>query len=270
MAYDVGILILHGMGSQGSDFADEMIGELDSRITGLGHDKNRVCWKPVHWAYVIQPREDQLWRDLSRNNDLDAVKIRKFLISAFGDAIAYQRVPGQRRDVYSEIHDKVHDEIVDLRKQLGDADKPLVVIAHSLGSVIMSNYIWDEQKGHGLGGTPFEKAETLVGFITFGCNIALFSLAYNPVVSIQFPPATLPQQLQRVAKWLNFFDSDDVLGYPLKPLSPTYNQAVTQDVEVNVGGLLTSWNPLSHTAYWTDNNFTKPVAEFIADVLAAI
>jgi hypothetical protein len=164
----------------------------------------------------------------------------------------------------------VHQEIVDLRKRLGDVDKPLIVIAHSLGSVIMSNYIWDEQVQKGRGQTAFEKMETLVGFMTFGCNIALFSLAYNPVEAIKFPPGTLPPHLRQVAKWLNFFDSDDVLGYPLKPLSPTYNQAVTQDIEVNVGGLLASWNPLSHTAYWTDNNFTKPVAEFIADVLAVI
>lgn len=270
MAYDLGVLIVHGMGSQGSDFADGMIEELDQRIADLGIDQNRVRWKPVHWAYVVQPKEDQLWRDLSRNNKLDYVGIRKFVISAFGDAIAYQRVPGNRKDVYNEIHKKVHEHVVKLREELGDADKPLIVMAHSLGSVIMSNYIWDEQKGKGFGGTAFEKMETLVSIITFGCNIALFSLAYDPVVSIEFPLPTLPENLRNVAKWLNFFDPDDVLGYPLKPLSPTYDKIVTMDIEINVGGILSSWTPLSHTAYWTDNSFTKPAAELIADILKTI
>ena len=30
-----------------------------------------------------------------------------------------------------------------------------------------------------------------------------------------------------------------------------------------VHGILTSWNPLSHSEYWTDDNFTEPVAEFL-------
>lgn len=37
-----------------------------------------------------------------------------------------------------------------------------------------------------------------------------------------------------------------------------------RDVPVNAGGLLTSWNPGSHIAYWTDNDVTVPVAEKLA------
>ncbi|NIQ25048.1 MAG: hypothetical protein GTN88_00295, partial [Gammaproteobacteria bacterium] len=69
------------------------------------------------------------------------------------------------------------------------------------------------------------------------------------------------------ASWLNFFDPDDVLGYPLKPLSPEYRRAVSRDITINVGGIAASWNPLSHSKYWTDNDFTKPVAKFIDKLL---
>ena len=203
------------------------------------------------------------------------------MINSLGDAIAYlKRVPNQPPDVYLEIHQKVHDVVVDLRSDLGNEDKPLIVIAHSLGSVIMSNYIWDEQNpipGAGLwfGGTPFEKMETLTGFFTFGSNIALVSLAYDPMQSIDYPPPSLsshfpagtpPADLQNAAKWVNFYDADDVLGYPLRPLSASYGAAVREDREINVGGLLTSWNPGCHGQYWTDNNLTAPVAQGIADV----
>ena len=68
---------------------------------------------------------------------------------------------------------------------------------------------------------------------------------------------------------MNFFDADDVLGYPLKPLSPSYGNAVSEDIEINVGGLFTSWNPISHTEYWTDNDFTEPVARLIGDIVVA-
>jgi len=55
-------------------------------------------------------------------------------------------------------------------------------------------------------------------------------------------------------RWLNFFDADDVLGWPLRPLSVPYAQMVT-DVEVNASSglfsdLLYAWNPLSHSHYW--------------------
>jgi hypothetical protein len=46
------------------------------------------------------------------------------------------------------------------------------------------------------------------------------------------------------ARWLNYYDKDDVLGYPLKPISPSYNAIVNED-----------------------NDFTRPVAQFLADFL---
>ena len=83
------------------------------------------------------------------------------------------------------------------------------------------------------------------------------------------PPAQLPANLKAAAKWLNFFDPDDALGYPLTPLSPSYGGTESADIEVNAGGLFTYWNPISHTGYWTDDDFTNPVAALIRDVVVA-
>ncbi len=102
--------------------------------------------------------------------------------------------------------------------------------------------LWDEQANHGLGTNPFERTETVAGMVTFGSNIPLFSLALPEVRCIEFPPASLAENLKANAKWLNFFDADDVLGYPLKPLSPSYEATVDEDIEINAGGLFTSWN----------------------------
>jgi hypothetical protein len=50
-------------------------------------------------------------------------------------------------------------------------------------------------------------------------------------------------------------------------LSDGYRKAVTEDREINVGGILTSWNPMSHSEYWTNGDFTGPVAEFIGEFI---
>ncbi len=121
--------------------------------------------------------------------------------------------------------------------------------------------------------------ETLAGFYTFGSNISLVSLAFDPVESITFPPVglwnyfpagTSLRDISRVAKWLNFYDPDDILGYPLKHLSASYGNAVSEDRAINVGGPAVSWNPLSHGAYWTDNDLTRPISQAITGVLSLL
>ena len=52
-----------------------------------------------------------------------------------------------------------------------------------------------------------------------------------------------------------------------KALSDGYN-ALVRDIEVNVGNILTSWNPLSHTGYWTDDDVQEPLAEHLKTLLA--
>jgi len=77
--------------------------------------------------------------------------------------------------------------------------------------------------------------ETLAGCITFGCNIPFFVFAYAKK--------------------------------DIKPINQAYNKVIDRDIPINVGGILTSWNPMSHQKYWTDNDFTKPVARFIKTLL---
>ena len=171
---------------------------------------------------------------------------------------------------YSQFHRSIRNGLRNLRRRLG-GDKPLIVIAHSLGSVIMSNYIWDAQKGR-VSGTPFQQMDTLAGFITFGSPIPLFAMTYTHRKNIRFPSANIENyfpdasanELESAVKWFNFFDADDVLGYPIQHLGDSYK--MVEDREINVGGLFTSWNPFSHAAYWTDNDFTIPVAEAIKGV----
>lgn len=268
MAPKVGVFVIHGIGVQESDYADEFVDEMKGRLKNLGVKTGDVKWESAYWANLLNDQEVELWNRVSQSHDLDWVTVRQFFINVFADAIAYQRRPHHPNDMYLEIHKRVHSHLVKLRSALGGVDRPLVIVAHSLGSVIMSNYIWDEQTDKGLGANPFERMETLSGLITFGSNIPLFTLALPKVESIEFPPAALPASLKLKAKWLNFFDGDDVLGYPLRGLSASYQKAVTADIQINVGSLFTSWNPVSHVEYWTDDDFTEPMADLIRDIVS--
>jgi hypothetical protein len=67
------------------------------------------------------------------------------------------------------------------------------------------------------------------------------------------------------------YDEDDILGWPLQPLSTGYRKAVTRDIEVNAGPdvnwLTKAWNPLSHTQYWNDSEVVKRIERRVASVL---
>ena len=282
MAYKLGVLIVHGMGSQKPDFAEPMKRGLRRCIAAGGGDPAEVYWEPVYWAGFLGEKQKKLWDRLSNNRSFRYNSIRKFVVGAMGDAVGYQQSPTRAGSVYPDIHNLVLAHLQKMRRRLGNADLPLVILAHSLGSVIMSDYIWDRQKHYKprlYGRTAFERMETVSLVVTFGSTLPLFSLAYYPVVSFAFPPAGLKRffppgtavaKISQAAKWLNYYDRDDVLGYPLKPTSPSYNKNVTEDKQVNVGGVFSSWNPLSHTAYWTDQDFCKPVARAINGVLSLL
>ena len=265
MSTDLAVLVIHGMGAQKRNFADEMIEELNDRIYDLDKDPKRIEWKSIYWANILEGRQQQYLKKAKKENDLDYIPLREFMISAFGDASAYQKVKSTENTTYEMIHNRVRRDIKDLyEERLKSESKPLLIIAHSLGGHIMSNYIWDMQHSKDPNLSSFEHMENLAGIITFGCNIPLFSFAYEKVEPIEFPPKTLSEDLYDKARWLNYYDPDDVLGYPLKSINQAYNKTVDKDIPINVGGIFSSWNPLAHSEYWTDNDFTKPVARFIA------
>ncbi len=268
MTAELGILVIHGMGSQKRDYANDMIAELNDRVDRLGKTSGDIAWESVYWADVLEARQIQYWQDSKNDNDLDAVRLRKFMLTAFGDAGAYQVVDSDFNTTYDAIHEIVRTSVKSLYENgLGSQPKPMIILAHSLGGHIISNYIWDAHKAGDMTVSPFERMYKVSGIVTFGCNIPFFTFAYENVKPIRFPHPTLPDHLKARAKWLNFFDPDDVLGYPLRSINDAYADTVDEDNAVNVGGIFTSWNPLSHGKYWTDDDFTKPVARLIASFL---
>ncbi|MCG8544500.1 MAG: hypothetical protein MJE12_09855 [Alphaproteobacteria bacterium] len=269
MAADVAVAIIHGMGAQESDFADDTIEELEDNLTDLGYDPDRVAFESVYWADILQPRQRQYVDDAIAAGDIDFVSFRRFVVGALGDASAYRRIGPQATSTYDQVNARVADTVTSLEQEVVHPRTPLIVLAHSLGAHIISCYIWDMQRpGAAAGLSHFRAMKTHAGMITFGCNIPLFTFAYDPadLKPIKFPGTQLRQAHKSLAKWINFYDRDDILGYPLEPLNAAY-AALVEDRAINAGSILTSWNPLSHGGYWTDNDVTEPAAEYIARFL---
>src|SRR3990167_44453 len=152
-----------------------------------------------------------------------------------------------------------------------DADTPLVVLAHSLGGHIFSNFAWDQQRinqAESCPLDPFLALETLSGLITFGCNIPLFTFACDPVIPIRFPGNCLPNAVREQARWLNLYAPADPLGYPLRPL-PSYAAVVAEDRAMPVGPWYARHTPLSHLTYWHDKRFQRYIGRYLRQLLSA-
>lgn len=269
MTHELCIAVIHGMGSQKKKFSHPMRDKINKRLSNA--KASEVKWKEIYWADILEPRQKAYLKRANTNNDLDYIALRKFMISSFGDASAYRKTGDAKNDTYKRIHERVEGAIKNLDNN-ATAPKPLIIMAHSLGGHIMSNYIYDMQKRNNPRAADlndFQQMKTLSGMITFGCNIPFFTFAYakENIIPIKFPGSKLSPEQKKKAKWLNFYDPDDILGYPLKAINDAYRKVVNQDIPINVGGLFSSWNPMSHTKYWTDNDFTKPVSKFISEFL---
>lgn len=268
MARKLGIFIIHGMGSPEASYAEGLIRRLTERLEPAA--RQEVEFESCYWAPILQEQQDVTWRRLLKSGDLDAKALRKWVLSALGDPAAY--LAGffkTSKPIYGEIHECVRSGLSRLAARLRNPGrKPLMVLAHSLGSVIVSNYIWDHNHKNPIGKTPFERMETLTSLITYGSNIPLFLPPSPPIKCIRFPGGALPAHLLPVARWKNVYDPDDVLGYPLANIWDDPQGTKIEDIAINAGIWPVSESPFSHTLYDRDDDFLDLVEAEIRAVLA--
>jgi len=277
MAQDVILISVHGMGDTPDDFD---AGFKDAIARRLGPaDWSRVYYDRVYYQGVLQDNQEAVFAQMKARSEIDWIKLRKFLLFGFSDAAGLERRAQDAGSPYEQTQQIILDTLDRCFDFVGDA-LPVVIVAHSLGCQVVSNYLWDAQRtaasqGVFAGGGPtdvpsgskkdkFRRLRSLRYLYTTGCNIPIFvaGLAQNKIKA----PKTATGGYSIL--WKNFYDEDDVLGWPMKPLSSEHRRAVYRDIQVNAnGGLLGtlagSWNPLSHSAYWTDGDVLTPLARDI-------
>ena len=283
MTKKLAVAVIHGMGKQenspnaGSDelsFSKDLHKQVRRVVGGDDFDQS-VEWREIYWADILQTRQSKYFNKIAGMTDFDS--LRQFVMFNLSDAASYRKMPRTSSDqTYKKIHGRIDGVIKELSMSVGP-DAPLVIIAHSLGGHIMSNYVYDMQKaikdGRKGATTAMRRMHTVTRLFTFGCNIPVFVFAYpeSDVTPIDYPGSGLPSNQRTKPWWVNFYDRDDVLGFPLAQTSPDYKKLKTKnelaDIEVNSGSILTAWNPISHNLYWKDEDVYRPIGLKIASLI---
>jgi hypothetical protein len=184
-----------------------------------------------------------------------------------GDVIAYQTAEGSDAN-YDAIHASLREALATLAKRAPDA--PLCVIAHSLGTVIASDHFYDLQqagrkKQKPKSSTPLQRGETLTWFYTLGSPIALWMVRYPKFdAPVELVGRDRGSAESKAAQWVNFYDPDDIVAYPLRTLNKHYSHAVDSDRAVRVGLPGLAGTPVSHVAYFNSRKIMRPIAQRLA------
>jgi hypothetical protein len=278
----IAVAVVHGVGSQKPEFAKGFAERLRARFAAdigrrVPNPSEELQIRGVYWAKELADREQALEARFHLSG-LRWGEARNIMIDLGGDALAYQlnrqASPEDPPGTYERIHMAFAGTLNALVSD-ADGEAPLCIVSHSLGTIIASNYMWDLQSDNVatavralMSETPLENGRTLLSFYTMGSPLAVWSLRFPDFgVPIAFPPTGLLERYRNApAEWLNLYDQDDVIAYPLKVLNERYRASVTEDIPVSVGNVLTMWNPAAHTGYWMDSDTVGRCATGLASV----
>lgn len=257
------ILTIPGIGTQKEGYADKLKSSIEfyAEDTPLeGNFEVKEC-RPFALTHIDENQID-MYNRMEEIHDLGGMlSLRKFVMQAFGDAVTFERNPAQPESVYRSIHNFLKETIEETNRLLKSFDDALlVVVCSSMGAHVLSSYIWDADHNQGIFGiqqaTNENNLRNLSYLVTVGCNIPLFISGYNESQIIPF------EKRNPDFEWDNYFDKNDVLGWPLQPLSSGY-QALVRDHEINTG-----LSVGSHVRYLGHKNFTKPFTEKLIEIIS--
>jgi hypothetical protein len=264
------LLTVHGMGETPREYAVKLFEAVAARLGPLA---GQVDFRSIYYQDILKPNQETVWARVSETTHLRYADLRRFLLFGFGDAAGLENRKEIDGSVYELAQEAIARQLLGVARQ--DMSTSVVFLAQSLGCQVLSSYIYDAQKA--AAGLPvlagiwkdidawarralgerlsepekrFLAGGTCSAFVTTGCNIPIFCAAHK-----QMDIRPIARPTERFA-WINLYDPDDALGWPLQPLSPGY-AALVDDRAINAGQgvvtwILKSWNPLSHTAYWGD------------------
>jgi hypothetical protein len=264
------LLTVHGMGETPREYVARLFEAVAARLGPLA---GQVDFRSIYYQDILKPNQETVWARVSETTHLRYADLRRFLLFGFGDAAGLENRKEIDGSVYELAQEAIARQLLGVARQ--DLSTSVVFLAQSLGCQVLSSYIYDAQKA--AAGLPvlagiwkdidawalralgerlsepekrFLAGGTCSAFVTTGCNIPIFCAAHK-----QMDIRPIARPTERFA-WINLYDPDDALGWPLQPLSPGY-AALVDDRAINAGQgvvtwILKSWNPLSHSAYWGD------------------
>jgi hypothetical protein len=258
----INIAIIHGIGINKENFADDLVGEVKTQFNNLielelhkhaDYSKDLI-FHPIAWDVLLGDRQ----KGLAEKIRLNLAKFAKPLSGNWWDkfsgfALSYvnQILKGDFAaqfimDIISYGDSSTRQMIFDLIQQelskLPATDAPVSMIAHSLGTVIAADFTRD-------------KNLCLANFFTMGSPIELFAFQYGKQ---EFKKPVICEK--SFGRWINILDQDDPIGYRLQEISNEYKALdYLKDCEVDCGVY-----GQAHIGYWSDKNVQRIIASKLA------
>lgn len=281
MKKSIGIITVHGMGKTKSPIKfpkDHYATQLHRKLRKkLRNDEfQSIAWGFSYYQDVLQENQERLFAKIAMKTAW--LDLREFLMFGFSDAATLEANKWGVSSPYYQAQLRLLQTFREVYAELEEG-APLFIIAQSLGGQVMSNYLWDAGKTTPPSNTTqpifsvwsapqnfsshaereFCRGFRVRRFYTTGCNIPIFVAGLDREM---IKPIT-PRHPE--FEWRNYYDSADVLGYPLRDLSDGYDELV-DDYRVRAGAT-GGFSPFSHVRYWTDDEILNPLVRDIRDVL---
>ncbi|MEI2580289.1 hypothetical protein [Scytonema sp. PRP1] len=285
------LFFIHGMGESYSE------NQYDVLWTGIAKAYCEQCQVPIdifnnqfervfiNWQSVTSdaeltifdaafPQLEVTQKNLPFSDVMHPIRaIRKFITFFMGDVAAY--VSENDNNIRSTVWQQMESHI--------SKGLPYSIVAHSLGSIIVFDYLFNlfeenhlflpESEGleHESELSANKISQLGVNFrhlFTLGSPIGLFLLRKGDLWkdgkkfnSIKNP---IKDDIEKGIKrtWLNFYDEQDVIAYPLEKLfslNTTRPQGSIKDVLVNTGWFAVD----SHTRYWENQQVAVEISQVL-------
>jgi hypothetical protein len=170
----------------------------------------------------------------------------------FGDILVYQRQPDR---IQARLRETLEREAAGY----GRKDKPVHVIAHSLGGVIAFDAAVHPESE--------EKRLWMKSFLTFGSQAAFFHIIDPRQPSLPIyargAPVTLPSSIGR---WINLWDTLDVLAFTAGTVFRLADGSRPIDIPVqDPASLLIKDKGWAHSIYWQTEELQKALRDSLAE-----
>ncbi len=272
------VMTAHGQGNTQKGYANGFISRIKRKLPpDLWID---VHFEEIYYQRSLQRNQHYYFQKVKKQLQYD--RIRQELLFGFSDAASLFSQPEGDESPYYLAQFDIRSAFQNCYRALrGEDGARVIIIATSLGGQVLSNYLWDACKvdtqadfypasgiwqKDAIGFTEDEqevafcRGKGIHTFYTTGCNIPLFvsGMHHDNIRTFQSLPTKV---LDPEFRWINYYDDDDVLGWPLQPLSDDYNHHVI-DREIRIGH-----DPLlTHLGYWSSSTFIKEVVHTIRSI----
>lgn len=248
------VIFLHGINSQTTGYSNQLFDNIKNAYyrvllkSGMSVDEAQqnvasLVQKEIIWAdvttdltnryieleYELFGKKKGFWNFLCKNVDPLVLQI-----------LYYVRDKGDKQTGVMSILKRVDEKF----KEIAETSSDMVIVAHSLGSVVAFDYLFGFRK------YSADSSWNIKALITLGSPIPLFISAMGHADS----DASLPLNLKT---WFNVFDKEDGVARRCKPF---FKNVPVEDVGVSTGFL-----PINaHSKYWKNRQTARIIAQIIA------